>query len=309
MAFRLARALGPEIRVNIVAPGYVKTPWQVAARRRRREQSERRFAERAPLKAAAAAEDVAEAIVWLIEGARRVTGEIVYVDGGMHIARLVELTTSSSALAQPAVLANRLSKSSVLLLEAGPKDTDFWIHVPLGYGKLFTRTDINWAYESEPEPALNGRRIFTPRGKVLGGSSSINGLVYIRGQREGLRRLGAARLGLRRARALFPQSGAQLKVSDLERHELCDAFVASARALGIPPNEDFNGPRRKAPAITAPPPIAAGAGAQPRPILGPRGSDRACASRSTLSRRRCFSRARASVVPAARRAKSAPPRK
>ena len=72
----------------------------------------------------------------------------------------------------------------MLLLEAGPRDTDLWIHVPLGYGKLFARTDINWAYESEPEPALNGRRIFTPRGKVLGGSSSINGLVYIRGQPE-----------------------------------------------------------------------------------------------------------------------------
>jgi choline dehydrogenase len=83
------------------------------------------------------------------------------------------------------VLANRLSeKHNVLLLEAGPRDTNFWIHVPLGYGKLFTRTDVNWAYESEPEPALNGRRIFTPRGKVLGGSSSINGLVYIRGQPE-----------------------------------------------------------------------------------------------------------------------------
>jgi choline dehydrogenase len=83
------------------------------------------------------------------------------------------------------VLANRLSeKSTVLLLEAGPRDTNLWIHVPLGYGKLFARTDVNWAYESEPEPALNGRRIFTPRGKVLGGSSSINGLVYIRGQPE-----------------------------------------------------------------------------------------------------------------------------
>ena len=85
------------------------------------------------------------------------------------------------------VLASRLTESgrrSVLLLEAGPRDTDFWIHVPLGYGKLFARTDVNWAYESEPEPALNDRRIFTPRGKVLGGSSSINGLVYIRGQRE-----------------------------------------------------------------------------------------------------------------------------
>ena len=64
------------------------------------------------------------------------------------------------------VLANRLTEdpnTRVLLLEAGPRDTNPWIHVPLGYGKLFSRTDVNWAYESEPEPALNGRRIFTPR--------------------------------------------------------------------------------------------------------------------------------------------------
>ena len=85
------------------------------------------------------------------------------------------------------VLANRLTAdpaTRVLLLEAGPRDTDPWIHIPLGYGKLFARRDVNWAYESEPEPALNNRRIFSPRGKVLGGSSSINGLVYIRGQPE-----------------------------------------------------------------------------------------------------------------------------
>src|SRR5205085_2786728 len=85
------------------------------------------------------------------------------------------------------VLANRLTADGatrVLLLEAGPRDTHPWIHVPLGYGKLFARTDVNWAYQSEPEAALNGRRVFTPRGKVLGGSSSINGLVYIRGQPE-----------------------------------------------------------------------------------------------------------------------------
>lgn len=87
MSFSLARALGPEIRVNVVAPGYVKTPWQVAAHGADGAiELERRFAERAPLKAAAEADDVADAIAWLIEGARRVTGEIVYVDGGMHIA-------------------------------------------------------------------------------------------------------------------------------------------------------------------------------------------------------------------------------
>jgi 3-oxoacyl-[acyl-carrier protein] reductase len=87
MSFSLARALGPEIRVNIVAPGYVRTAWQVAAHGvEGAAELERRFAERAPLKAAAEAGDVADAIAWLIEGARRVTGEIIYVDGGMHIA-------------------------------------------------------------------------------------------------------------------------------------------------------------------------------------------------------------------------------
>ena len=144
------------------------------------------------------------------------------------------------------VLANRLSeKHSVLLLEAGPRDTNFWIHVPLGYGKLFARTDINWAYESEPEPALNGRRIFTPRGKVLGGSSSINGLVYIRGQPEDYDGWGIRGWDFAALEPYFRRAEAQLKVSDLERHELCDAFIASARALGIPPNEDFNGPTQE----------------------------------------------------------------
>ncbi|HTY65616.1 MAG TPA: GMC family oxidoreductase N-terminal domain-containing protein, partial [Alphaproteobacteria bacterium] len=85
------------------------------------------------------------------------------------------------------VLANRLSadgKNTVLLLEAGPRDTNPWIHIPLGYGRLFVDSKINWGYSSEPEPHLNGRRIYNPRGKVLGGSSSINGLIYIRGQPE-----------------------------------------------------------------------------------------------------------------------------
>ena len=83
------------------------------------------------------------------------------------------------------VLANRLTadgRTTVLLLEAGPRDSDPWIHIPLGYGKLFKKPSVNWSYQSEPEPQLNGRRIYTPRGKVLGGSSSINGLVYTRGQ-------------------------------------------------------------------------------------------------------------------------------
>jgi len=87
MSVSLARALGPDIRVNVVAPGYVRTPWQVAAHGAEgATELERRYAERAPLKAAPEPADVAEAIAWLVEGARRVTGEIIYVDGGMHIA-------------------------------------------------------------------------------------------------------------------------------------------------------------------------------------------------------------------------------
>jgi choline dehydrogenase len=155
------------------------------------------------------------------------------------------------------VLANRLTEGgrhSVLLLEAGPRDTDPWIHVPLGYGKLFSRTDVNWAYESEPERALNDRRIFTPRGKVLGGSSSINGLVYIRGQREDFDGWAIPGWGFDELLPYFKKSenqsrgadpwhgvGGPLAVSDLPRHELCEAFIASAMALGIPRNDDFNG--------------------------------------------------------------------
>ena len=155
------------------------------------------------------------------------------------------------------VLAHRLTESgrkSVLLLEAGPRDSNPWIHVPLGYGKLFARTDVNWAYQSEPEPTLDGRRIFTPRGKVLGGSSSINGLVYIRGQREDF---DGWRIPGWNFDALLPYfkksedqergadawhgAGGPLSVSDLPRHELCDAFIASAQSLGYPRNDDFNG--------------------------------------------------------------------
>jgi choline dehydrogenase len=159
------------------------------------------------------------------------------------------------------VLANRLTENpdtKVLLLEAGPRDTNLWIHVPLGYGKLFSRTDVNWAYQSEPEPALNGRRIFTPRGKVLGGSSSINGLVYIRGQPEDYNGWGIPGWGFKALLPYFRKSenqsrgasewhgaGGPLEVSDLPRHELCDAFIASAQALGIPRNDDFNGPTQE----------------------------------------------------------------
>ncbi len=82
------------------------------------------------------------------------------------------------------VLANRLSedpRNRVLLLEAGGKDSNFWIHVPLGFAKLLTHPTLNWNFKSEPEDNVSGRSIPVPRGRVLGGSSSINGMVFVRG--------------------------------------------------------------------------------------------------------------------------------
>src|SRR4051812_40984378 len=83
------------------------------------------------------------------------------------------------------VLANRLTASGrhrVLLLEAGGHDPRLWIHIPLGYGKLFADARANWLYKSEPEPELDNGQILQPRGRVPGGSSSISGLLYLRGQ-------------------------------------------------------------------------------------------------------------------------------
>jgi len=159
------------------------------------------------------------------------------------------------------VLANRLSadgKHSVLLLEAGPKDSNLWIHVPLGYGKLFKDKTVNWMYQTEPEPGLDGRTIFQPRGKVLGGSSSINGLLYVRGQHEDYdrwRQHGNGGWGYDDVLPYFKKAenqargadefhgvGGPLPVSD-SRHgdPLSDAFIAAAAETGIPVNKDFNG--------------------------------------------------------------------
>jgi choline dehydrogenase len=155
------------------------------------------------------------------------------------------------------VLANRLTASgqySVLLLEAGPKDSNIWIHVPLGYGKLFKEASVNWMFQTEPEPGLNGRSVFQPRGKVLGGSSSINGLLYVRGQHEDYdrwRQRGNVGWGYDDVkRAENQQRGANdyhgadgpLPVSDWRHHDpLSEAFVKAAAEVGIPTNPDFNG--------------------------------------------------------------------
>jgi choline dehydrogenase len=82
------------------------------------------------------------------------------------------------------VVAARLSESGrhrVLLLEAGPPDRNPWIHIPLGFAKTYVNPAVNWKFESAPQPQLAGRKLYLPRGKTLGGSSSINGMVYMRG--------------------------------------------------------------------------------------------------------------------------------
>ena len=159
------------------------------------------------------------------------------------------------------VLANRLTangKHSVLLLEAGPRDTNPWIHIPLGYGRLFKEEAVNWMYQTEPEPGLNGRNVFQPRGKVLGGSSSINGLLYIRGQQQDYdrwRQQGNLGWGYDDVLPYFKRAedqarggdefhgvGGPLPVSDWRHADpLSAAFVDAAVQVGIPRNPDFNG--------------------------------------------------------------------
>ena len=96
------------------------------------------------------------------------------------------------------VLANRLSavgQHRVTVLEAGGTDRRFYVHLPLGYGKLFYDPAVNWCYQTEPDAGLAGQRDFWPRGKLLGGSSSINAMVYIRGHRADYDEWGQANPG------------------------------------------------------------------------------------------------------------------
>ncbi len=160
------------------------------------------------------------------------------------------------------VLANRLSedgRTSVLVLEAGPGDWHPFIHIPAGFIKTFYNRRVNWLYSMEPSEWTGGRRILAPRGKTLGGSSSINGHIYNRGQRMdfdtwaqiGNRGWGYAdvlpyfrrmerRIG--EGDPTFRGRHGALTVSDLDwRHPLCEAFIAGAVSLGIPRNPDYNG--------------------------------------------------------------------
>jgi len=161
-------------------------------------------------------------------------------------------------------VAGRLSESGkyrVLLLEAGVKDTNPWIHVPLGYTKTFTDPRVNWMFDSEPEPQLNGRVLYQPRGKVLGGTSSINGMVYMRGtptDYDGWRQKGCEGWGYDDVLPFFKKAedqergpdefhgvGGPLHVSNPVRCPLGDAMVEAAVEAGIPANADFNGARQE----------------------------------------------------------------
>ena len=158
------------------------------------------------------------------------------------------------------VLAARLSEdpaTRVLLLEAGPPDRSFWIHLPIGYGKTMWSKKYNWCFHTDPDPNMNGRRVYWPRGKALGGSSSINGLIYIRGQREDYdhwARLGNTGWGYddvlpyfiksernQRGSDAYHGSDGPLSVSDIAgKDDLIEAFIGGAGALGVPRTADFN---------------------------------------------------------------------
>ena len=157
-------------------------------------------------------------------------------------------------------VAGRLGEAGkrVLLLEAGGRDRSPWIHIPLGYSKLYANPSVNWCYTSEPEPHLNNRCLFQPRGKVLGGTASINGMIYMRGQPEdfdGWKNQGCTGWGWDEVLPFFKSCedqergaddwhgvGGPISVSDLPSgHRLGEAFHAASERLGVPRNNDFNG--------------------------------------------------------------------
>jgi choline dehydrogenase len=158
------------------------------------------------------------------------------------------------------VLANRLTEDpgvKVLLLEAGPRDKSMWIDMPAGFTKLLNHKTFNWNFEMEAEEGMAGRRIPCPRGRTLGGSSSINGMLYVRGQPldyDTWSQLGNRGWSYEQILPYFKKSenyegagdeargkGGLLNVGDMnERHVLCDAFIDAAAANGYPRNKDYN---------------------------------------------------------------------
>ena len=160
------------------------------------------------------------------------------------------------------VVASRLTEDGrhrVLLLEAGPSDRRIWVQIPMGYGKTFYDRHVNWMYHTEPVPGLANRVNYWPRGKILGGSSSINAMVYFRGQKEDFdewealgNRGWAWKHVLRYYRKIEDHAlgesddhGAHgpLHVTDISReaHPLCQAFIRAGEETGLPFNRDLNG--------------------------------------------------------------------
>jgi choline dehydrogenase len=160
------------------------------------------------------------------------------------------------------VLANRLSEDAatkICMLEAGPRDWHPYIHLPAGFIKTFHMRSINWAYQQEPGPWTGGRSIYAPRGKTLGGSSSINGHIYNRGQRQDFdtwAQLGNRGWGYPDVLPYFKRlerrvgegddayrgREGSLTVTTMDwKDPLCEAFMAGAISLGIPRNPDYNG--------------------------------------------------------------------
>ena len=160
-----------------------------------------------------------------------------------------------------AVLANRLSadaRHSVLLIEAGGNDLNPWIRMPIGYGKAYYDKRINWKFTTQPVPGLGGRQSYWPRGKVIGGSSSINAMVYVRGHPEDFDDWAADAPGwawqdvapiFRRMEAwsggedAFRGADGPLAVQDITGavHPLCQNYLRAAAQVGIPTNPDYNG--------------------------------------------------------------------
>ncbi len=159
------------------------------------------------------------------------------------------------------VIANRLSEEPALrvaVLEAGGRDWNPWLHVPVGYFKTLHNPRTDWCYKTEPDPGLNGRSIDWPRGKTLGGSSAINGLLYIRGQREDYdlwAQLGNRGWSYEDLLPLFRRSERHeagesshhgsdggLAVSRMRaKSVISEAFIAAAMEMGVPRTQDFNG--------------------------------------------------------------------
>ena len=160
------------------------------------------------------------------------------------------------------VLANRLSESgrhTVLLLEAGGHDKRFYVQMPLGYGKTFYDPAVNWMYAAEPDPGLNGQSDHWPRGKIIGGSSSINAMVYIRGHQDDYETWGETAgpdWGWDSVLSAYKQIedtesggnawrglGGPLRVSDTSQrvHPLTQKYIDACTAVGLPFNPDFNG--------------------------------------------------------------------